>query len=254
MAASHLFRLGKVKGKNGILEALKHNRRELQTERGAPANIDASRSHLNYVLHGDGDAQTIAIHAKVQMLKAGIEEPRKNAVMAVEVLFSLPIDRHQQDTRPFFNDCYHWTLKTFAGELLSFDVHLDEAAPHAHALILPLINGRMQGSDGVIGGIGSLTRYRQKFHLEVASKHGLSKRSYTRLNTTDRQSVGREVLKRLNSDSVRKSVVWAWVRDAIMADPIPCAEVLGIEIAPAQKKQKHFVDIKRSRGKGSPQT
>jgi len=35
----------------------------------------------------------------------------------------------------------------FAGELLSFDIHKDEAAPHAHAVILPLIDGKMQGSN-----------------------------------------------------------------------------------------------------------
>ena len=38
MAASHLLRLGTVKGKNGVLNALKHNKRTLQAERGAGAN------------------------------------------------------------------------------------------------------------------------------------------------------------------------------------------------------------------------
>lgn len=251
MATSHLIRLGTVKGKNGVLEALKHNRRELQAERGTPANIDASRSHLNYALHGNGDAQTIATHAKVQMLKAGIESPRKNGVMAVEVLFSLPIERHQQDTRPFFNDCYQWVKVTFcAGELLSFDVHLDEAAPHAHALILPLVNGKMQGN-AMMGNKGNLTRIDNLFFNQVACRYGLSKRDYKRLSVEGRQSLAHEVLKRLNGDSVRKSAIWAWVRDSITANPMQCAEILGIEIAPAQKREKHFVDIKRSKGKGS---
>lgn len=251
MATSHIIRLGTVKGKNGVLEALKHNRRELVAERGAPANIDASSSHLNYALHGEGEAQAIATHAKVQMLKAGIETPRKNCVMAVEVLFSLPIDRHQQDTRPFFCDCYEWVKATFcAGELLSFDVHLDEAAPHAHALILPLVDGKMQGN-AMMGNKSNLKRLDNLFFNQVAARHGLIKHDYKRLNARDRQALVREVLKRLNGDSVRKSAIWAWVRDAITASPMQCAEILGIEIAAAQKKQKHFVDIKRSRGKGS---
>lgn len=253
MATGYLIRLGTVKGKNGLLEALKHNKRELQAERGTPANIDASRSNLNYSFHCDGDAQTIAIHAKVQMLKAGIETPRKNGVMAVEVLFSLPIDRHQQDTRPFFDDCYQWTLQTFAGELLSFDIHLDEAAPHAHALILPLVDAKMQGN-AMMGNKGNLKRLDNLFFNQVAARHGLIKHDYKRLNSRDRQTLGREVLKRLNGDSVRKSAIWTWVRDAITASPIQCAVILGIEIAPAQKKQKNFVDIKRSRGKGSFET
>lgn len=254
MATSYLIRLGTVKGKNGLLEALKHNRRELQAERGSPANIHASRSHLNYALHGSGDAQTIATHAKIQMLKAGIEKPRKNGVMAIEILFSLPIDRHQQDTRPFFIDCYEWVKVTFStGELLSFDVHLDESAPHAHALILPLVNGKMQGNT-MMGGRGNLNRIDNLFFKEIASKHRLTKRDSKRLNQTDKRKCARDVLKHLNSDSVRKSAIWAWVRDAIMGDPMPCAEILGIEFVPAQKKQTHFVDIKRRRGKGSFQT
>ena len=105
MASSHLIRLGSIKGKNGVLEALKHNKRELQAERGADAHIDAIRTPLNYCLAGDYLPKEIATHAKVQMLKAGIDTPRINGVMAVEVLFSLPIDRHQQDTKPFFADC-----------------------------------------------------------------------------------------------------------------------------------------------------
>ena len=104
MAASQLLRLGTIKGKNGVLEALKHNKRELQAERGADAHIDVTKTPLNYCLAGDDTPSKIAIHAKVQMLQAGIDTPRKNGVMAVEVVFSLPIDRHQQDTNPFFED------------------------------------------------------------------------------------------------------------------------------------------------------
>lgn len=252
MATSHIFRLGTVKGKNGLLEALKHNKRELQNERGARENIDASRSGLNYALHGEGDANAIHTHAKVQKVKAGIDRDRKNGVMAVEALFSLPIDRHQQDTRPFFNDCYQWTLQTFAGELLSFDVHLDESAPHAHALILPLIDGKMQGN-AMMGNTSNLTRIDNLFYNQVASKYGLSKRNYKRLNAEGKQALGREVLKRLNGDSVQKSAIYPRVRDDIMRDPIPFAELLGIEFSPSQSKAKvkSFLDIKMSHGKGS---
>ncbi|MES2498922.1 MAG: plasmid recombination protein [Pseudomonadota bacterium] len=181
MASSHLLRLGTIKGKNGILEALRHNKRTLQNERGATGNIDATRTSLNYSLASADTPETIAKHAKVQMVEAGIDTPRKNQVMAVEVLFSLPIDRHQQNTKPFFADCHKWVLKTFPGELLSFDIHLDESAPHAHAVILPLIDGKMQGN-GVIGGRGNLMRLIKLFHLEVARHYGLSRSENKRLN------------------------------------------------------------------------
>lgn len=251
MAASHLFRLGSIKGKGGVLEALKHNKRTLQNERGACANIDVTRTPLNYTLAGADTPEAIAMHAKVQMVKAGIDTPRKNGVMAVEVLFSLPIDRHQQDTKPFFADCLAWVKQTFAGELLSFDVHLDESAPHAHAIILPLIDGKMQGNS-LIGGKGNLMRLINLFYKELACRYGLAKASSKRLSAKDKQTLVKLVLTRLKGDSAMQSSVWSCMRDAIHKDPMPYAQILSITLEkPACKTSKSFVDHKRSRGKGS---
>ena len=251
MASSHLIRMGTIKGKNGVLEALKHNKRTLQNERGVSANIDASRTPFNYALTGHGSPDEIALSAKVKMLTAGIDVPRKNGVMAVEVIFSLPIDRHSQDTRRFFSECYEWVSKTFECEILSFDIHLDESAPHAHAVILPLIEGKMQGNR-LIGGKGNLLSLINKFHIDVARKHGLSKSDRKRLNNADKQTLERLVLKRLESDPAMQSSVWACLRDSIHNDPMPYAQLLSIS-APAKHKAKDrsFVQIMTSKGKGT---
>jgi hypothetical protein len=254
MAASHLIRLGKIKVKNGVLLALKHNKRELQNERGSCLHIDVNKTPLNYCLTGNDTPANIATHAKVQMLKAGIEVPRANAVLAVEVVFSLPIERHNQDTKPFFLDCYNWTLKTFAGELLSFDVHLDESAPHAHAVILPLVNGKMKGRD-MVGNTGNLIRLINLFHSEVAYRYGLSKSDRKRLNANDKATLEREVLTRLKTDKVMQSSIWQCVRDAIHKDPLPFAQLLSVNYSPAKAtKVKTFIGHKRSKGKGSFKT
>lgn len=250
MASSHLFRLGKIKGENGILVALKHNKRTLQAERGSAANIVATRSSLNYSLTGEQSPEDIARHAKAQMILAGIEKPRINMVRAVEVLFSLPIDRHQQDTRPFFSDCYDWLKKTFAGELLSFDVHLDESAPHAHAIILPLIDGKMKGSD-MVGNTGNMMRLINMFHNDIARHYGLSRNEKKYLPAQDKETIEKLVLSKLSDDPVMKSSVWPCFRDAIHNDPIPYAQMLSIGLGSKSKSDKSFVDIKRSKGKGT---
>ena len=250
MAASHLLRLGRIKGKNGVLEALKHNKRTLQAERGSGANIDVTRTPLNYALAGADTPDAIAMHAKVQMVKAGIDTPRKNQVMAVEVLFGLPIQWHSHDTQPFFNDCFAWVKQTFAGELLSFDVHLDESAPHAHAIILPLIDGKMRGRD-MIGSTGNLIRLINLCHKEVARHYGLSKSDKQFLSAQDKKSIEQQVLTRLKGDGVMLSCVWPCIRDAIHKDPMPYAQMLSIEPHKTPNKAKSFIDIKRSHGKGS---
>lgn len=248
MASSHLFRLGSINGKDGVLVAMRHNKRTPQTARGA--NIDVTRTSLNYSLTSTDTPETIAILAKVQMVKAGIERPRKNGVMAVECIFSLPIDRHQQDTKPYFKACLEWVKQTFAGELLSFDVHLDESAPHAHAVILPLINGKMQG-DKLKGNRDNIKRLNDSFNNEVAMHYGLIRSARTRLNHTDEQALEKLVLNRLKSDPAMLSDVWACIRHAIHKDPKAFADLLSIELPLAGRpKTKSFVAIMTSKSKG----
>ena len=251
MAASQLFRLGSITGKNGILEALKHNKRTLQAERGTSENIDVTKTPFNYSLASDDAPEAIAKHAKVQMVMAGIDTPRKNGVMAVEYIFSLPIDRHKQDARPFFSDCCEWLKLNFAGELLSFDVHLDEAAPHAHALILPLIDGKMQG-DKLKGDKANIKRLQDKFHADIAGRYGLSRGDNKRLSNADKQALVSKILARLKGDPVMRSCIYACVRDDLHKNPIKYAQLLSIEIiSTTSKKSKSFVDHCRSTGKGS---
>ena len=251
MASSHLLRLGTIKGKHGVLVAMKHNKRTLQNERNAGANIDATRTPLNYSIASESSPEAIALQAKMQMLKAGIDTPRKNCVMAVEIVISLPIDRHAQDTKPFFTDCYGWIMQTFECEMLSFDVHLDESAPHCHAVLLPLIDGKMQGRK-LMGDKGNLMRLINKFHEEVARHYDLSRSDRARLNNADKQTIEKLVLKRLEGDPAMQSSVWACIRDAIHYNPLPYTQMLSIQMPVATKgKSKTFVQIMTSKGKGS---
>ncbi|SDZ02917.1 plasmid recombination protein [Nitrosomonas sp. Nm33] len=251
MAASHLLRLGKVKGKNGILNALKHNKRILQAERGTSGNIDPFRTPFNYSLTNTDTAEQIDRHTKVLLVQAGIDKPRINQVMALEIIFSLPVDRHEQDTQPFFKDCLEWVKQQIPGVLLSFDVHLDESAPHAHALILPLVNNKMQGNQ-IMGGKGNLLRLINQFHLDVARYYGLSRNETKRLTSNDKEFIEKQILLKLNTDPVMKSIIWPCVRDAIHNDPLPYAQLLGIEQTRQSTKEKRrsFLAIMTSKGKG----
>lgn len=133
---------------------------------------------------------------------------------------------------------------------MSFDVHLDESAPHAHALILPLINGKMQGRD-MVGSTGNLMRLINKFHAEVASHYGLSRSDKKRISSMNKQSIEKLVLSRLKTDPAMHSSILACIRDAVHNDPLPYAQMLSIKQPLAkQGETKSFVDHKRSVGKG----
>lgn len=251
MSASALFRFKSITGENGVFVAMKHNKRELQAERGSGANIDATRTHLNYSLLDPKTPKEIALHVKVRMLNAGIERTRSNAVRAIEFIFSLPISWHCKDTSQYFKDCFEWLARTFGLEIFAYDVHLDESAPHAHALVLPIMDGRLQGSV-VMGNRSNVKLLQNDFHAQVASKYGLIKSFPKKLSLTDKKLLERQVLVSLKTDPVMQSVIWPVIRDSIAQSPIGYAEMLDIKTPMPRGNGRSFVDIMVSKGRGKP--
>lgn len=246
LESTYIFRVKKIKSeKGGLLGALRHNKRLLPPEN----HINRLRTPLNYCLHENASPEDIYKHARKLMIDAGIDTPRKNAVLAVEIIFSLPPSWHDKDSSNYFEACFEWTRKNFLGEMLAFDVHLDEAAPHAHALILPLVNGRMNGSE-MVGNTANLERLRNLLYSQVGGHYGLGRSGLKRLSGKDRIKLEEAVIQGLSDDCVMQSAIWTLVRDNIRQDPLPYAELLDIK-KPARESKKHFIDYKRSRGRGA---
>ena len=227
----------------------RHNKREL-FEGGT---IDPSRTSLNESIAGPNTADDVAGLARSLMADAGIEKPRrKDAVMGLEFVFSLP-PNHQIDERAYFADCAPWVARQFGGvdNILSADIHRDEAAPHCHILLLPLLNGRLNGSK-LFGNKHNLKRLQSSFHGDVASRYGLRKAPDRLQGTLKAAAVGL-VLERLKStaDPVLQSAAWATFRDHIERDPAPFLLELGIK-APTEKQKpmKTMAQTFTSKGKG----
>ena len=171
------LRIKKLTGKAIIEVAARHNHREILAELGAApgGHIDPARVRLNRVLHGHGTAAAVASEAKTLMDCAGIKATRKDAVRALEIIFSLPPDSSVDHDR-FFNESVQWAGQHFAAPVISAIVHNDEAAPHCHVLLLPLVGGRMIGSD-LMGGRAKLQALQADFHAQVGQRHGLTRQA-----------------------------------------------------------------------------
>lgn len=229
-------------GGGHILVAARHNKRTIQAENGASSHIDVRRSRLNYSLAGESTPAEVNELAKRLMDDAGIVKLRKDAVRAIEVLFSLPL-KTTIDHRDYFERCTRWAGERFGCEnILSSDVHLDEACPHCHVLILPLRNGRMVGSE-MVGGRAQLVATRKHFHDNVASLYGLSLEP--RVRGADKVALADAVTKRLLSDDdpVTRSIVWQTVREAIASDPASFALALNVVQPTVTRKNKSVAAI-----------
>jgi hypothetical protein len=253
MSAAAFLRVKKLTGAGIVKAAAMHNRRAIAAELGAASHIDASRCALNVTMEGPDTPQAVAELAQSLMDDAGVGKLRKDAVRAVEAVFSLPPDGGGVDPAAYFARCIEWARTAF-GPVLSADAHHDEAAPHLHVVCLPLVSGRMVGSD-LVGGPSRLRAMLADFHAKVAQGFGL-KRAAPRLSGKSKADAAAAVLAHLRTiaDPALKSAAWPAIRDAIERDPRQFAETLGFAVpsaSEARKPAKSFTAIMTGSGRGA---
>jgi hypothetical protein len=253
VSAVGFFKMKKLKGSGKLLVASRHNKCTIQAEHGAAGHIDAASMDLNRSLHGPDAPEVVAQHARALMAAAGVRPQKKNAVLGIEQVFSLPA-KLLIDREGFFRDCLQWTANHFGGidNVLSADIHLDESAPHMHVLLLPLVEGRMNGS-ALFGNRQRLLFLQNDFHAAVAGRYGLAK-APARLQGLAKEKTAQAIIRRLQDtdDTAQKSALWPVLRDMIDRDPVVFAQTLGIDIATtAAKPMRTMVQIMTSKGKGS---
>ena len=230
------FRMKKLKGQGIIKSAARHNRREIQAELGGTENIDPNLTSQNETLCGPPTADEVPQLARRLMAEAGVSITRHDAVHAIELIFSLPLNIAFAD-RLYFVECVMWVAQWFggAGNILSADIHRDESQMHCHVLVLPVLNGKLNGGK-MFGHKPRLMALRDDFHDQVASHYGL-KKAPPRLIGDAKRETALAVLRAVTraKDPALKSAIWAPIRDAIEVDPARFAFALGIEIVKTTK-------------------
>jgi hypothetical protein len=251
MANSQFLRMKKLTGENIVEVAGRHNHREIAMELGHGYNstIDLTRIGLNYVICGGSTAAAIAQEAQERMDAAGIGTLRKDAVRALEIIVSLN-PGNMLDGKKYFTDAVAWCESYFGAPVISAIVHLDEGAPHCHILVLPLVGGRMIGSD-LMGYKSKLQGIQLDFNHKVGKHYGLTYNAKTaRLGADTRKTMAVSILRELCSDlkllcdpNVRKILI-----DLISAKPEELRAAIGLPAAIAKKgpRKKSFVGIMTS--------
>ena len=142
-----LSRVNERKKPCTLLQALKHNLREIQAELGAVGRINPMRSVNNILLAGPASAAEVQAQADALLAGAGIDtrKLRRDRCQAIEALFSLPPDAAVVDHEAYFARCLEWVAGALRLPVLSAVLHLDEQAPHLHVLLLPVKDGFFVG-------------------------------------------------------------------------------------------------------------
>ena len=251
------FSVQKINSRPQVLAALRHNKRAIQAELGAWSHIDSTKIRANYCLDGFETPESgyAALNDAIQRYNNNhIRKIRRDAVIALETVFSLPAGRSDVNLQAFFDKCLAWCKKEFQkSNILSADVHLDEANPHMHVLLGCVRPDELIGSNSV-GYAASFNRRNLRFFDEIGTRYGLA--SPTRgINKKERKALAHRVLLTLQrqGDPMLQSQCYDLIRKAIDANPIDFAVTLGLEILKGSqplKRMRTSTQIFTSKGKG----
>jgi hypothetical protein len=250
-----VFNIQKITSKNQLWVAILHNKREIAREIGTLGHIDASRTHLNYSLveFESSDRlrekvnQAIAEHQKFLGKRI-----RHDAVIALEVLFSISSQNTEINRKQYFEDCLAWSVKEFLpAQALTADVHLDESSPHLHIIFLCVTKTNLVAS-AVTGFKKKFSTRRENFQINVGSKHGLVLPPPA-LSRKNRGLLAKQVIKglELSQDPITHSKHYAAICEAIHKNPAPFAFEQDLEAVHVPQKMRTMAQIFTSKGRGS---
>lgn len=252
---SFYFNIGAISTQRKLRSAFMHNKREIQKELGARSHIDAQKISLNYSLVEVMSTDNLI--QKVNDRIASYEDNtnrsmRHDGVIALEVLFSLPPSKTNINSHDYFNVCLTWAKTEFSpAEVLTADVHLDEATPHMHVIFLCVTPTKLVASK-VKGDIRKYRERKEDFFHKVAQKYGLALPP-DKLLKADRVRLAKQVISQVetSADPMTKSPHYQLIRLRIENDPVPFAVNLGIDIKTTPKKLRTVAQIFTSTGKGA---
>lgn len=238
------LRLKKLTGRDIVRIAAKHNLRELQAELGAESHIDHTRIGLNQIIAGAATASEVAASAERLMQDASVGHLRRDAVRGIEIVVSLPV-ASTIDPTAYFADSLAWVRGFFNVPVLSAAIHLDESAPHCHVILLPLVNGRMAGSD-LVGNKPRLQAMQTGFFEQVGRRYGLTRpAAQIRLSSATRHKAASVIVTAIqgNPELLDQRGVESAMLGVLARDPEPLMTALGLTMPLPKKPVKSFVEI-----------
>lgn len=211
-----------------LIDAARHNLREIQAERGADSHIDASRITENVLLAGPETADGVQALAGEWLTGAGIDTSklRRDHCQAIEVVFSLH-ELSGIEPVAYFRRCLEWVSAEIRLPVLSAVIHMDEAAPHFHVLMLPVQGSIHVGNKSIARA--PLKVLAESFFNTVAGPAGLKRTGAKMVGEVKRMAVA-AVLRTCEAQGLpeKNGALWPFFRAAIERDPTKAVQALNL--------------------------
>lgn len=226
-----------------IPRVMGHNLRELVAEMGVrvDSHIDATRSKNNIVLKGGHTSADVASEVNALMKSVIVSKWRTDTIGAIELIFSLP-STAKINHRDYFSASVEWAENFFSVPVVSAVIHLDEDAPHCHVILVPIVNGKLCGSQ-VIGNKWRMAAMHEDYHNSVGKQYGLARPTpKKRYGAAIKQECKELAFKKLETNCGLNDDLLLFFIEACMDSPEALLQKLGLEM-PTSKPKTTFAAI-----------
>lgn len=173
-----VLRIQKLKTWGAIGGSGKHNQRERETP-----NADSARTAENRTLVGNADSDNVTLVKEA----IGTQLIRKNAVLGVEMLLSASpeyfrpgqtekageYDAHRLNS--WVDASTQWLKERYGNRVVKAVLHLDEATPHVHALLVPLDDTGKLNCRALFGGSRHTLALLQTDYADAVKSLGITR-------------------------------------------------------------------------------
>lgn len=173
-----VLRIQKLKTWGAIAGSGKHNSRERETP-----NADEQRTAQNRLIVGSPDKSNVDVIKEA----IGSQRIRKNAVLGVEMLLSA-IPQYFRPSAPEKAGTYDparleawtqttttWLQEKYGSRIVSARLHLDEATPHLHVLLVPLDDKGKLNCRSLFGGTRHTLSALQTDYAQAVASIGIER-------------------------------------------------------------------------------
>jgi len=237
-----------------VLKAAKHNLREIISEMSADSTskINPKLSRKNVILRGKSSALEVVAEMERIMFVAGAKVKRRDQIRGVEYIYSLPSNL-QGNPIACFEAFVDWLEMYFSDiPILSAVAHFDEPRPHVHVILLPLVDGKLQGHK-VMGNAADIKMMHESCYQHVGAKFGLKYRRQDNhgdyFGNADAMDILNELSvspEKLNDPKIREFLLKLFSNDADTTRKFKCLLLNGGRIRKRKKTKKRtatFVGI-----------
>ncbi len=161
-----IMRVEKLKSKAAIRGMSSHNFRAIETP-----NADKSRTAKNEHKAAQSVSECMQRYDDLKPDKI-----RKNAVHALDYMITTSSDASDRDKQIAIEESIAWIEEKHGKEnVLLCSVHRDETTPHAHVLVMPLKDGKLNAKHFVGGSKHRLSELQDELHERVSAKTELNR-------------------------------------------------------------------------------